>query len=103
MNLRPINKNVVFEFLDKTIKKDGKKQFQTTTESGLIIQSFDNSTSEDRWGVVKSVGPDVKSDIKVGDVILVEALKWTSSFEVSKDVVVWLTSEDHILLIKDEE
>lgn len=102
MILKPINKNVVFEFLDKTIKKDGKRQFQTKTASGLIVQSFDQSTSEDRWGIIKAIGPDVKSDLKVGDIILVEALKWTSAFELSKDETVWLTSEDHILLVKEE-
>lgn len=102
MILKPINKNIVFEFLDKTIKKDGKKQFQSTTDSGIIIQSFDRSANEDRWGVVLAVSPDVKSDIKVGDIILVEALKWTSGFEINKDETVWLTSEDHVLLIKDE-
>lgn len=102
MSLKPINSNVVFEFLDKTIKKNGNRQFQTTTNSGIVLQSFDDGTKENRWGIIKAIGPDVKSDLKIGDTILVEALKWTQSFSVDNETV-WLTTEDCILLVKEED
>lgn len=102
MPLKPISNNIVFRFLDKTGSKDGKKQFIETTQSGLIIQSYDESTKENRWGIIEALGPDVKSELKVGDVILVEALKWTNSFKVD-DAPVWITTEDCVLLVREEE
>lgn len=101
MSLKPINSNVVFKFLDDTFKAGGKRQFQSVTASGIVIQSQDESVKENRWGVIQAIGPDVKSELKVGDVILVEALKWTQAFKVDGENV-WLTSEDCILLVKEE-
>lgn len=103
MSIKPINKNVVFKFVDSTIKMDGKRQFEAATASGIVIRSQDESVKENRWGIVTAIGPDVKSELKVGDKILIEALKWTPSFKISNnDEPVWITSEDCILLVLEE-
>jgi co-chaperonin GroES (HSP10) len=46
-----------------------KTEAKKTTDSGIILASGQTS-DEDQWATVVSIGPDVKSDIAVGDRIV---------------------------------
>lgn len=93
--LAPIRSNILFVFKDSV---DGNR-FTSTTESGIIIRNLDNSLSEARWCKVLAVGPEVVH-IKPGDEILIEPLKWTEGF-VHDEIKVWVTTEEHVMCVKD--
>jgi co-chaperonin GroES (HSP10) len=56
------------------------------TASGIIIQSDDGKSHgvRPRWGRVWAVGPEQK-DVKVGEWILVEHVRWTRGVTVKDD------------------
>ena len=92
--IKPIRKNILFIFLDEIVGG----QFQTKTESGIILRSFDDSIKGERWGKVLAVGPEV-TEVNNGEDILIEALQWTEGF-VHDGVKVWMTQEDKVLCVK---
>lgn len=97
MKIKPLNDSIIFEFLD-TISAG---HFATKTQSGIILGSKNptENAQTPRWGKVHAVGPDV-IDIKVGDFILIEALRWTLGFKLD-DVELSKTVEKEVLAIAD--
>tara|TARA_B110000503_G_C6911366_1_gene314793 strand:- start:189 stop:566 length:378 start_codon:yes stop_codon:yes gene_type:complete len=77
------------------------------TFSGIIIPSDNGKVSgiHPRWGKVFAIGPD-RTDIKVGDWILVEHGRWTRSIEHELDtgekVELRMVDNNAILIAADE-
>jgi co-chaperonin GroES (HSP10) len=92
MNVTTMRNNILFHFKDKV--KDGK--FVEVTESGLYLgfQAVDSS-QKPREGIVLVVGPKC-TDVKVGDTILIEPLKWTEETKFGGEKF-WLTTEDNVI------
>ncbi|TFG96794.1 hypothetical protein E4H12_10250 [Candidatus Thorarchaeota archaeon] len=77
MSFKAIKNHIVFQFIDEI---DSKGQFVETTKWGFTIPGhFDNSAKSPRWCTVTHAGPECKT-VKVGQQVLVNALKWTPGF-----------------------
>jgi co-chaperonin GroES (HSP10) len=97
MNIRAIENNVIFQFVEDVTQT----RFVNSSASGFIISSSDgNQAITPRWGKAISVGPDVM-EIKVDDYILVEQGKWTTSFRVGERRY-WKTDESKVIGVSDE-
>lgn len=97
MNLKPLNDSVLFTFVDKA----NSRGFENITETGIIYKSYDDSAGSPRWARVVEVGPKV-TEIEPGMVVLIEALRWTEGFEF-QGTKYWITVEDEIMAIKEDE
>ncbi len=97
MRLRAITNGIIFKFVEEF----SKNQFTLTTSWGFRFKSsYDEATKECRWGKVLSKGPMCSDEIKEGDFILIEPLKWTPGvmFEAENaDGWIWKTDEDCVL------
>jgi co-chaperonin GroES (HSP10) len=73
-----------------TIKRLHKER---TSAGGIVLQHEDNPNPQ---GIVQSVGPDVKSNIKVGDVVFID---WRYTFQLTfdKDDNTYVTDVSNIL------
>ena len=92
MRLRPIKNHIIFQFVDEV---DANGKFVEKTDWGFVIPGhFDNSAKSPRWCNVVEVGPECE-DIKAGQQILVQALKWTPGFKLD-DVRYWRTDETQV-------
>jgi co-chaperonin GroES (HSP10) len=98
MKLKPLNDSIIFEFLDEI--RDG--HFVTKTSFGLVLptKNVDLNSNLPRWGKVHEVGPDVK-EVNVGDLILVEPLRWTDSFKF-EDKRYCKTIEKEVMCIAED-
>lgn len=95
--LRPLGKSIIFVF--EGVDMTGNK-FQETTKSGiLIVDTYDHTIKEPRWGTVVSVGKDVE-DVEPGQVILIEPLRWTEGFDVD-GIHAWMTTEKDVIGIRE--
>jgi co-chaperonin GroES (HSP10) len=76
-----------------TIKRIHK---ETTTSGGIVLQHEDNPNPQ---GVVQSVGPDVKSNIAVGDVVFID---WRYTFQLTfeKDDNTYVTDASNVLAVE---
>ena len=101
MAVRPLNKNILFIFVDTAVGKE--KLFQDSTRSGIILSGF-NISEQDRcrWGKIVAVGDKVTDpDLVAGKFALIKPRKWTTS--VTYDGVdIWKTDEDQVLAISDD-
>lgn len=99
MKLKPIKNTFIFKFQDAI---NSKGQFEkNTTEAGIILQSnFDDSAKESRWVVVTEAGHEC-SDIRVGDEVLLPALRWTSGVKFDDDTV-WKSDEMQVVAKRDK-
>lgn len=97
-NIKPLTNNILFQFVDEV--RDG--MFYDVEKSGIIVGKHTNSTAKDaRWGKVLAVGPDVKADeVKVGQKIMIEALRWTEAFKVGGDKY-WFTRVNEVMCVED--
>jgi len=103
--LRAIKDHVIFQFNDSIISRSvtggngsaKPSRFSEVTEWGFEISNYDDSTKKPRWGIVVSAGPKAYG-ITTGDLILIEALKWTSSCRFNSEDY-WRTNMDNILLV----
>lgn len=96
MRLRAIRNHVIFQFVDET---DSKGQFVETTKWGFKIPGhFDNSAKAPRWGTVVEIGPECKH-VKVGQQVLVNALKWTAGVKFDGKKV-WRTDETQVAVFR---
>lgn len=94
MNIQPLHNTILFSFEDET--KNGF--FIEKHTSGLIVdlgRNHKQSADYCRSGVVKSVGPTVKT-VKVGDRITIKALMWTTKNVVDGQDI-WMTEEKHVV------
>lgn len=94
--LRPIGDSILFVF------KDGAngKGFENITDSGIMYKSFDTDLNAPRWGKVLAVGDKVK-EVKLGDMILIDALRWTEGFTFD-GIKIWKTVEKEVIGIGEE-
>lgn len=97
MELKPIKDSILFTFLQNS--RNG--YFRNETSWGFKISGEDFDTSKPRWGIAKVVGPDCK-DVKVGDYIMIEPLKWTTALE-HEDEKFWRTAEEFVMATTDSK
>lgn len=97
--IRALGNKILFTFNDTV----SQNRFSNMTETGIIYKSTEDTMNQPRWGTVVSIGGQVRENIKVGDVVLVDALRWTEELKTPSEAGVWATSEDDILLIKDPD
>jgi len=96
--LEAISNHILFEFADRIQGKD----IYDRTQSGIIIAGTTaDQQNKDRWGLVLAVGPDAASEIKVGEYILIERLKWTNGVEVEGKTY-WKTDINQVLAVSEE-
>lgn len=97
--LRPVKNVILFTFLDETSGAAG--HFTERTKSLIIVPKLSSTQRQERWVKVQAIGPDV-ADIKVGDLLLLQALGWTRSekFEGEK---IWMTNDTKVLLVTNDE
>jgi len=105
MQITAMGTDIVFQF-EQGYRHVGdgsaiSQAFQETTESGITFHQYGETTSSPRWGNVIAVGPTVKEDIKVGDRILIEPLKWTNH-TVYDEQQYWKTNEDFVLGVDED-
>lgn len=98
VNLRPLHDSIIFQFLDEV----GDGQFiNQKTASGIIIpRNLDSTAGSPRWGLALAVGPEC-TDVKVGDFIFIEQLRWTTEVKVD-DIRVWRTTEKDVIAITED-
>jgi co-chaperonin GroES (HSP10) len=101
-----IRDNIFFQFEEDAVNyRDGKttqRGFREVTAGGLIVVSPPKSANSARFGIVTHVGPEVKEDIRVGDRILVDALKWTEEVKFEGQGY-WMTREEHVIGIDESK
>lgn len=96
MHIKPIKNHIIFQFVDEV---DNKGQFVKTTQWGFVIPGhYDNSAKMPRWATVVEVGPDCET-VKVGQQILIHALKWTEGFKLD-GVRFWKTDEKQVAALR---
>lgn len=94
-NIRPIQNHIIFQFLDET----AGGVFTRKSTSGIIQVSSIKDQQGPRFGKVLKVGPEVSSDIKVGDVILVESGMWTTQFWLEDGTKIWKTDDKKVIAV----
>lgn len=96
-NIEPITDGILFKFCEDVVNKN----FQTKTQSGLIIKrDISNQMSENRWGVALKVGPKVKN-VKPGDYIYIEKCQWTLGLHYNNSEKFWKTNESKVIATMD--
>lgn len=98
-NVTTIRDFVVFQFIDVA----GSVSFTSKTKSGIVIAGTDRHAAEQngtRWGEVICVGEQVQ-DIKPGQFVLIEPLKWTTRASDRDGVNYWRTEQGYCLAVSD--
>ena len=81
----------------------------TTTQSGIIIQSDDGKDRgiHPRWAKVFAVGPEHDEEYKVGDWILVEHGRWTRGInyetESGEEITIRMIDNDAVMMWDNEK
>ena len=94
--LKPLGNVIIFQFIDEIMGK--KRAFNDVTPSGIVIVGAASHQKNPRWGKVVASGPD--SGVKIDEYVLIEALKWTVSFNID-DNKHWKTESDFVLAVCD--
>lgn len=98
-DIEAVKDQLIFEFLEDTTQ--GK--FNEKTSGGvLVVEQADKQLHHCRWGRVLDTGPKVSNSINVGDIILIENLRWTNKFVIN-DNEYWMTTEDSIVALWDDK
>ncbi len=99
MTLKAIGNFFIFQFLNETA--NGK--FISRTKSNIILteQDLTDQASAPRWGKVLSVGNNVK-DIKVNDLVLIEALQWSPKMMWNSQFY-WRSTDEKVIAIANDE
>lgn len=99
MNIKAINRDFLFQFTDGTA--EGK--FIEKAKSGIILtnQDAESQAKYARWGRVVSIGDNVTT-LSVGDLVLMESGKWTTS-TLWEDVKYWRSNEEFVIAIGADE
>lgn len=104
-SIRAIKNHIIFQFEDEIVRRTDtgrdRAQFNEKTDWGFEISNYDEGTKTPRWGIVKSVGHEVKSNIAVGSRILIEALAWTESLVFNGEPI-WRTDETKVLAMDED-
>lgn len=107
--MKAIRNHIIFAFERDIVRSSSggrdRLQFEEKTDWGFDLgnaeQGFDESSKAAQWGIVKNIGHQVR-DVKVGDRVLVEPLKWTTGVDFD-GITYWRTDEDCILLVDDSD
>jgi len=97
--IRPLNNNIMFQFLEQTGGKKGVFQ-EDARASGIIIVASNDKQKVHRWAEVLAVGPKVDGVVP-GDFILIEALMWMEGTEVD-GVRMWKTDDSKVLAVTND-
>lgn len=99
--LEPVSNHILFQFLDET-DKTRKGSFKNKTNWGFQLQSsLDDTTKSPRWVKIIGLGPEVTKELHVGQVVLIEPLKWTPN--VKYKGVEFARTDDNSILAFDED
>ena len=100
MALRPLKNYFLFAFFNET---SGGMFGPDRNRGKIMLVGRDIMTQGTlpRWAKVLAVGPEV-TDISVGDIVLIEAGKWTIGFE-HEGVKIWKSDQDKVLAIGEDE
>lgn len=103
MQIKAIRNKIIVQFLDQ-INSDGTFTNRAKPSSSMLIMPTKRSDFSEqsvaRWAVVTSVGSEV-AEIAIGDYVLIEPLKWTTSVEVDGQKY-WQTEEQFIMAITND-
>ena len=99
MALKAIGHAFLFSFFSDTTGG----QFIEKNSGKIILtnQDLDSQAKYARWGKVESVGSDVK-DFKAGDIVLIEALQWTTKFKYDNRSY-WKSDDSKVIAIGFDE
>lgn len=97
--LRPLGNAFLFQFCSES----AKGQFIEKNSGAIILthQDLEHQGKYARWGKVISAGEEV-TDFKVGDLVLIESLKWTIGFDY-QDSRYWKSDEEKVIAIANDE
>jgi hypothetical protein len=96
--LRLLHNHIMFQFEDEVIGSGQNMKFKETTEWDFTVSREEEAVKQSRWATITHVGPNVTS-VKVGDVALIEALKWTTGV-VYENERYWRTDEEKVLALR---
>lgn len=105
MSLKAIHNHIIFKFERSRVRATGtdRMQFKEETNWGFDLgqadQGFDVASKEAQWGIVIRTGHKVR-ELKVGDRVLIEPLKWTIGIDVDGSTY-WRTDEDCIMVVDE--
>lgn len=99
MALKPLGKAFLFSFVNDTY--GGQFVERNSGVIQLTNQDLQNQATLSRWVKVVAIGNTVV-DFKVGDIVLVEALKWTRELKY-EGVKYWKSDETKVLAIAEDE
>lgn len=95
--IQAINNQIVFKFIEDT----SRGQFNSKTAGGIImVEDGANQVENARWATVEAIGPDTDG-IEVGEIVLVENLRWTSEYIVNEQSY-WNSADTEILAKWDD-
>lgn len=98
---QPLGNNFLFSFLSET-----RRGLFAQKSSGRIIipnaaPTVDEQGQLARWVKVESIGSEV-TDFKVGDIVLVEPLKWTIGYIFGEDKY-WKSDQTRVMATTDSD
>jgi hypothetical protein len=99
MALRPLKNSFLFAFFNDT----AQGLFFERNKGKIILtnKDWDSMGQFARWGRVLAVGPQV-TDFNVGEIVLIEAGKWTIGFE-HEGVRIWKSDQEKVIAIGEDE
>lgn len=99
MKLRPLGNTFLFSFFAESYGG----QFVERSRSSIILtnQDLDHQAKYAKWAKVIAIGDKVSS-FDVGDIVLIEALKWTVKMKFD-EVSYWKSDEEKVIAIGDDE
>lgn len=98
-DIEPINNQIAFRFIEDST---GGRFNQQTGSGVIVVDQKDKQVEYARWGRVLALGPLVNEDFDVGDIVLIENLRWTNKF-MFDDRSYWLTTDSEILAVLNDE
>ena len=98
-DVEAINNQIVFRFIEDTTQG----RFNQKTGLGVIVvDRAEKQLDHARWGRVLDIGPEAKCDFEVGDIVLIQNLRWTNMFSF-EDREYWVTTDKEILAVLPDE
>lgn len=99
MVLKPLGNSFIFSFFSTTT--GGRFVERNKGQIILTNQDLNEQGKYARWGKVLAVGDRVK-DLRVGDVVLIEALQWTKEVRFEGQSY-WKSDDSKVLAIGEDE
>jgi hypothetical protein len=101
MAVRPLGTSFLFAFINET-----KKGIFTQKNKGMIFlpnaaPDLDRQGDFARFAKVLAIGEGV-TDFKVGDIVLIAALKWQKGFEYD-GVKIWRSHQEQVIAIYESD